>query len=102
MESTSKEEIQRLSGLIQHLISIVQPESTASTDVTDVADDTAQVVHSKRGPESSPSPNNGATKHLNKRISRPEPKQLDGDFEDDEVHAAITEDDGDSQSKEGI
>jgi hypothetical protein len=99
MESTSKEEMQRLSGLIANLILIVQPESTASTEVTD---DTAQAFHSKRGPESSPSPNNGAMKHLNKRISRPEPKQLDGDFEDDEVHAAITEDDGDSQSMEGM
>jgi hypothetical protein len=102
MESTSKEEYQRLNGLIQLLISIVQPESTASTDVIDVANDTAQVVHSKRGLESSPSPNNGATKHLNKRISRPEPKQLDGDFEDDEIHAAITEDDEDSQGMEGM
>ena len=98
MELSTSKDIQALGAMITALtaqvaalIVCVQPAPKPST-------------HSKRGLESSPSPN-GATKHSSKRKSRvgPDPVQLDADFAHNEVHEAISEDDdGDSASMEGV
>jgi hypothetical protein len=94
MELSTSKEIKALGGLIATLtakvtalVALVRVEPTR--------------LNSKRGPESSPSPN-GATKHPTKRKARPDPIQLDGDFAKNDVYKAITEDDGDSQSMEGL
>jgi hypothetical protein len=94
MELSISKEIKALGALIATLtaevtalVALVRPEPTP--------------LNSKRGPESSPSPN-GATKHPTKRKARPDPIQLDGDTAKNDVYEAITEDDGDSQSMEGM
>jgi hypothetical protein len=58
-------------------------------------------THSKRRPESSPSPN-GATKHPTKRITRIDPIQLDEDFANNESSDAMAEEVGDSLSMEDM
>jgi hypothetical protein len=94
MELSTSKEIKALGALIATLTAevigalgaLVRPEPTH--------------LNSKRGPESSPSPN-GATKHPTKRKTRPDPIQLDN-FAKNDVYEAITEDDGDNQSMEGM
>jgi hypothetical protein len=94
MELSTSKEIKALGALIETLTAeviargaLVRPEPIP--------------LNSKRGPESSPSPN-GATKHPTKRKTCPDPIQLDGDFAKNDVYEAITEDDGDTQSMEDM
>jgi hypothetical protein len=78
--------IENLTEQVATLVAFAQPAPT----------------HSKRRPESSPSPN-GAMKHPTKRISRIQPLQLDEDFADsNEFSDAIVEDFEESTSVEDM
>jgi hypothetical protein len=98
MEESTSKEIKALSALLTTLIATLTAEVTA---LAALVRPEPTLLNSKRGPESSPSPN-GATKHPTKRKTRLDPIQLDGDFAKNDVDEAITEDDGDSQSMEGM
>jgi hypothetical protein len=100
--ATTSTEMRLLFELIANLTvqvtALVAQGRPALTTLNETTDDTVRPPPSKRGPESSPSPN-GATKHPPKRKSRPAPIQLDGDFANNEV---ATEEDGESQSMDGM
>jgi hypothetical protein len=92
---TLRVKIETLSEQLAEFMSFVRQESNV------VVDNTAKTLHSKRGPESSPSPN-GPTKHPPKRISRPAPIQLETEFGSDEEDDAINEEEGDSSNMEDM
>jgi hypothetical protein len=94
MELSTSKEIKALGALIATLTAevtaldlLVRPEPAP--------------LNSKRGPESSPSPN-ATTKHPTKRKTCPDPIQLDGEFAKNDVYEVITEDDGGSQRMEAM